>query len=270
MSKIEKALRKAQSEKQKHSGKQSGSEIATSREIAVSKSGTHNEIAEMHDEKALSVPQMQEKKIIYPGMDDEQVANSFRDLRTKLLQTFKGDNFTVAITSCVKGDDSGFTTLNLATAFSLDKSKTSMFVDCNIEHPYVATQLGIDYEFGLVDYLESNDMKVDKIIQSSGINRLRVIASGVVNSDYSEYFTSQKMRSLLDELKERYSDRYIFINAPSISDSADAKILSEISDYTLLVVPYAKVTKGMIEEAVKSIEPDKFLGVVFNNSPSYL
>ena len=277
MSKIEKALRKAQLEKEKsNSDRVASSEGAdipsssSSRQIAISNTKELNEIVDMHDENALTVSQMLEKKIIYPGMGDERVANSFRDLRTKLLQTFKGDNYTVAITSCIRGDDSGFTALNLATAFSLDKSKTSMFIDCNIENPFVDEKLDIDYEYGLVDYLESQELEVDKIIQPSGISRLRVIASGAASSDYSEYFTSHKMRALLEGLKERYSDRYIFINAPSIGDSADAKILSEISDYTLLVIPYAKVTKSIIDEAIKSIEPDKFLGVVFNNSPSYI
>jgi Mrp family chromosome partitioning ATPase len=85
----------------------------------------------------------------------------------------------------------------------------------------------------------------------------------------TEVFTSALMRDLFQDLKNRYSDRYIIVDAPPITKSADAEILSDFCDYVLLVVPYGKATESQILAAARAIDEKKLLGVVFNNEPYY-
>jgi Mrp family chromosome partitioning ATPase len=71
----------------------------------------------------------------------------------------------------------------------------------------------------------------------------------------------------MSSLLARYDDRYIFMDAAPITESADTRILVELCDFVLLVVPYGRVTKNRIQEAADAIGKDKLLGIVFNDVP---
>lgn len=237
------------------------------RELSVA---SRYEIARMKEPWELDRTQMAEKRIIFPGMADREMADSFRRLRTKIIQKSNSDNSVIMVTGLSGGSGTSFTALNLATAFAFDESKTALVVDCNLQKPglMVKEKQG---EYGLVDYLEeyNDEMEVGDIIYSVGIKRLRLMPCGSEREDVIEHFTSMKMRELIESIKGRYQERYIILDSPPIVESADAGILAELSDYTILVVPYGKYTETRIEKAVKAVGREKFLGIVFNNVPRF-
>jgi Mrp family chromosome partitioning ATPase len=108
---------------------------------------------------------------------------------------------------------------------------------------------------------------VEQIIHPVGIQRLRLIPTGGQMDITVEYFTSLKMRRLLKNIKERFADRYIIIDAPPIMESADTRILADVCDYAILVVPYGKATEAQVLKASKSLGAHKLLGIVFNDEP---
>lgn len=273
MSKIEKALKKAQSERAVinkdlvlKSEKGLGSEQGVgSGALTVKKSNTNSLIRDMGEESVLSLENLIQRKIIFPEMESTGTANNYRVLRTKLLQKAKSENFSVLITSCSKGFDSSYVTVNLSAAFSLDESKTSLIVDCNIEDSRIDKILGVKNINGLSDYIKNQDVAVEDVIQNAGIPRLRVIPAGLPDSSSSEHFTSARMKNLIDGLIDRYPDRYLFIDAPPALDSVDTKILVELCDFVIIVVPYAKVTANQISSCVKAINEEKLLGFVMSD-----
>lgn len=224
-------------------------------------------IALMNETELLENNVLSELKVIFPEMPDDKIADVYRDLRTKLLQQSNGANISVMLTSCVSGYYSNMTALNLAAAFSFDESKTSLLIDCNLNDPKLDKILDLEPKNGLTDYLENDEVSIDSILHESGIKRLRIIPAGRTRETATEYFTSIKMKSLMSDLLTRYSDRYIFIDAAPIVESADTRILVELCDYVLLVVPYGKATKNRVKEAADAIGTKKLLGVVFEDKP---
>ena len=225
------------------------------------------EIALMNNGELLEQHELAEMRVIHSDMQDAGIANSYRDLRTKLIQHSQGRNFIAMLTSCVAGEDSSGTSLNLATAFSFDESKTSLLIDCNLNNPRLDAFLGLETNAGLTDYLENEHIDIESILHTTGIKRLKIIPAGTSRETATEYFTSLRMRQLMSGLLSRYDDRYIFIDAAPITESADTRILVELCDFVLLVVPYGRVTKNRIREAADAIGKDKLLGVVFNDIP---
>ena len=225
------------------------------------------EIALMNNGELLEQHELAEMRVIHSDMQDAGIANSYRDLRTKLIQHSQGRNFIAMLTSCVAGEDSSSTSLNLATAFSFDESKTSLLIDCNLNNPRLDAFLGLETDAGLTDYLENEHIDIESILHTTGIKRLKMIPAGTSRETATEYFTSLRMRQLMSGLLSRYDDRYIFIDAAPITESADTRILVELCDFVLLVVPYGRVTKNRIREAADAIGKDKLLGVVFNDIP---
>ena len=225
------------------------------------------EIAAMQETRLLDPHFCDDNKIIYPEMSDRTIANNFREIRTKMLTLSEGQNFIAMVTSVGNQGGSSFVSLNLASAFSFEESKTSILVDCNLRHPCLHSVVGLEQDKGLTDYLEDTSINLEDIIYSSGLPRMRMIPVGNKKESVAEYFTSVRMKRFLDNVHSRYMDRFIFLDAPPIGESVDARILAELCDFVVLVVEYGKVTRKMLQYAVDSIGRNKLAGVVFNREP---
>jgi protein-tyrosine kinase len=229
--------------------------------VAATKALTRMDEPWLLDNRALA-----ERRIIHAGMADIEALTAFRELRTKILRAVQKSS-TIAVTSPFKDSGSELIAANLAASFSLDDSKTALLLDCNLGVPSLDHLISSAEAYGITDYLKNDDVRLDQIIHAVGVRRLRVIPAGRTHDDVAEYFTSTKMRELLDELHRRYIDRYIVLNAPPITESANARILVELADYAVLVVSYGRVTQTQVADAAKMIGDKKLLGVVFSDVP---
>jgi len=159
--------------------------------------------------------------------------------------------------------------INLATAVTLDPLKTALIVDCNWRNPQIHERLDLEVSPGLLDFLDfPEDIGVKSIIKPTAIPRLRAISIGSRDLHNQEYFSSVNMQLLVKMLKQRYPDRFIIIDAPSMKNSSDAGMLSEICDTTVLVVPYGRCTASQVEDAVSKLGEEKLAGVVLNRQPA--
>jgi len=185
-------------------------------------------------------------------------------LRTKLLEASGGNNFTIVVSSTSRGAGASFVSLNLAAAFAFDQSKTAVVIDCNLRAPSLHSTLDILPETGLTDFLEDPDFDIARILYPTGIPRLRLIPAGSRRETPSEFFTSFRMRQFLQAVRRRYPDRFIVLDTAPITESPDARILSELCDYTMLVVPHGRATLSQVEQAAMAFNPRKFVGTVVN------
>lgn len=222
------------------------------------------QIIKMKEPKELAAPVLDELKIIYPDMKNKSIANVYRDLRTKLLHISKGKNFILLVTSVAESGGATHIAMNLASSFSFDSTKTSLLVDCNLSNPKLHELMHVNVELGLTDYVENDSVSLSEIIYPTGVHRLRLIPVGKRRESATEYFTSLRMRILIEALKKRYPDRFIFIDSPSIGGFADAKILADLCDFVVLVVPYGKITESKLRDAISSIDARKIAGIVLN------
>jgi Mrp family chromosome partitioning ATPase len=85
----------------------------------------------------------------------------------------------------------------------------------------------------------------------------------------TEFFTSIRMRLFLDAVKHRYPDRFVFIDSAAIGETADAKILADLADFVVVVVPYGGVTEQQVEKAVAAVAPQKLVGIIMNDEPAW-
>lgn len=224
-------------------------------------------ISRMREKTLLDKNLLAQNRIIYPELGENATVRAFREIRTKILQKTQGANCTIMVTSVTGNGGCSFVALNLGAAFAFDAGKTALLMDCNFRNPSLQTLFTSEKSHGLTDYLEHPEMDVSNIIHPVGIERLRVVPSGGRREIPAEYFTSARMKELLDNITRRYAERFIILDAPPMTETADMRILAELCDYALLVVPYGKVTESQISACAKAIGDKKLLGVVFNNEP---
>lgn len=225
---------------------------------------SHQQIREMADVFRLTDEDLDEKRIIYPRMRDRRVLNTFREIRTKLVEKSRNKNFSVMVTSVCEDGGGTFVSTNLAASIALDQGKTALMVDCNLYAP-TSVQFLDEPQIGFSDFLESPAIAIEEIIYATGVPRLRVIPVGKATDIGPEYYTSYRMKQFIEELSTRYSDRYIVLDVPPVGSTPDARILSDLCDFAVLVLPYGKVTSDQIRAAVDSIAPEKLAGIIFNH-----
>lgn len=222
------------------------------------------QIAKMQEPRTLTSDDLDERRIIYPESKNRALVNRFRSLRTKLLELSGGNNFTLVVSGACEGSGSSFVALNLAAAFAFDQAKTALIIDCNLRNPTIHSRLDIITDSGLTDFLDDPDYDIARILYPTGIPRLRLIPAGSQRESAAEFFTSFRMKQFIQAVRRRYPDRFIVIDTASVDESPDARILAELCDYSMLVVPHGRMTPGAVEAAAQSFDPNKFVGAVIN------
>ncbi len=226
------------------------------------------EIRRMQEPVRRSSRELAEQQTIHAEFNDSETVAALRELRTKILRQYGDSNGVILVTSVVPGGGSSFVARNLATAFAFDPSRTSLLIECNLRATSTSP-LNVDGQHrGLIDFLDDTTIDINQIIHTTGIDRLRYIPIGAKRDTQGEYFVSDRMSYLLKAVRNRYRERFIFLDAPPLTESADVQTLIESSDHVLVVVPYGVVSLEEIAATMKNVPANKLLGVVFNDRPS--
>ena len=228
------------------------------------------DLANMNELRIFTDKQLDLLGIVHPRSKDKLMVDAMRQLRTKLYQLQPNKNFSVMVSSVVPEGGGSFVSLNLAAAIAFDQAKTSMLVEANLHMPVLQKLMklvGKEQAPGLLEYLEQPELGVEHIVSPSGVPRMRVVPLGHHSGLSAEHFTSARYQQLMLDIKERYDNRYVIVDGPPMSTSTDARILSEICDYTVLVIPYGGVTPGALDSVIDEIDERKLAGIVINNQP---
>jgi protein-tyrosine kinase len=201
------------------------------------------------------------------GMAVGEQLDAFRELRTRLLAMGRGvglQRFTVLVVPVASGSGASFIARNLAVAFTLQEQQRAVLLDCNLRHPtqHLAFDLLSERE-GLFDHLEKPQGRLDRLLRRTALAGLFLIPAGRPSSPAREYFSSYAMRTMLAWL--RRTSCFLVLDGPPVKGSPDARILSELADFVVLVARYGRDTADGIAQAAALFAPDKFAGVVFND-----
>ncbi len=228
------------------------------------------EVGFMEDPRLFSDKQLERIGVVHPRSKNRALVDSFRQMRTKLFQLKPEGNFSVLVSSVVPEGGASFISLNLASTITFDRAKTSLLIDTNVHDPVlhrILTLIKLEPRYGLLDYLANPEIGIENIVSPSGIPRMRIIPIGHREEGDTEYLTSKKMPQFLREVKHRYDNRYIVVDAPCITSSADARVLADQCDFIVLVAPYGGATSNQIDSVVDEIDDHKLAGIVLNNEP---
>jgi len=221
-------------------------------------------IARMGQSTALTSTQLEARSLIHRGSGAKAGVEAFRELRTRLLAMGNG-NFVTLVAPVSRGSGGSFVARNLAAAMAFDEAKSALLADCDLRYPSQHLTLQIDpTRGGLIDLLEAVEGQISDVLYETGVPRLRLLPAGKSREIGTEYFSSVRMRLLIDSLRSRYPDRYIFLDSPPVRGAPDARILAELADLVVLVAGYGRDTPASIAQAAANFDPGKFAGVVFN------
>jgi len=212
----------------------------------------------------LTNTKLQDRATIYRTDRMQPEVDAFRELRTRLLAVAEG-NFITLVAPVSAGSGGSFVARNLAAAFAFDPTKSALLVDCDLRHPSQHKTMRIEpVNGGLIDYLDDDETDIADVVYPTGVGRLSLLPTGAARETGAEYFSSLRMRVLLDSLRGRQSGHYMVLDGPPVRGTPDARILADLADVVVMVAGYGCDTPATIAQAASSFDPAKFAGVVFN------
>jgi len=191
-------------------------------------------------------------------------AEQFKMLRTNLLFPLSGEApRAIMVTSAVPGEGKSFVAANLAISIAQSIQEHVLLIDCDIRLPSIHTQFGFGDVPGLSEYL-SNGTPVPSLILKTKVDKLSIIPGGKRPHNPAELLSSQQMSRLIKEARDRYSDRFIIIDSPPPTLTAEASAISRQMDGILVVVEYGSTPRQMVSNLIDIVGKKKILGIIFN------
>ena len=192
-------------------------------------------------------------------------AEQFRMLKSKLLFPATGEApRSILVTSASPGEGKSFVSANTAVSIAQNINEHVLLMDCDVRRPSIHKVFGFEkIPPGLSDYL-AKDVSLSSLLLKTNINKLTILSGGNTPSNPSELISSAKMSKLMDELTQRYSDRYIIIDSPPPKLTSETNVLAKLVDKILIVVDYSKTKKEMVEDLIESLGKEKIIGIFLN------
>jgi protein-tyrosine kinase len=195
---------------------------------------------------------------------DAPEVEHYRLLRTQVLHRAKekGGN-ALMVTSSVPGEGKTLTAINLAFTFAREFKQTVLLVDCDLRQQKIHEYLGYSSEKGLIDYL-LDDTPVADLITWPGMEKLTLISGGRTAIGSSELLGSPRMKDLVDDMKNRYPDRFIIFDVPPVLSAADALAFAPMIDHILVVVRAGSTSIQDVRKTLQLLPKEKIMGLVLN------
>jgi exopolysaccharide/PEP-CTERM locus tyrosine autokinase len=195
------------------------------------------------------------------------ISEEYRKLKSAVVAYSKQSEFrnVIMVTSSLGNEGKSITSLNLAISMAQELDHTVLLVDADIRNPSIHNYLGLDPKNGLSDYLSGDALLADLLVKT-GIGRLTLLPAGTPLRNPVELCSSQRMKEFIDEIKNRYPDRFIIIDTPPVLPFAETRFLGALSDGIVFVIREGSATPENIEEALNALGADKLIGAVYNDA----
>lgn len=197
-------------------------------------------------------------------------AEEYRRLRAKILRVTEANYLnTIMVTSSQAGEGKTMTAINLAISIAREIDHTVLLIDADLRKPSIHRYLGLSPKAGLSDYLQFRTELSDVLIKT-GIGKLVLLPAGNPAESPSELISSERMRTLIRELKYRYRDRYIILDSSPMLMTAESLSLCNYTDGIIFVVQADRTSMKAATQAVSLLKGHSVLGTVFNEVPKHL
>jgi exopolysaccharide/PEP-CTERM locus tyrosine autokinase len=268
MSRIEEALRKAT--KQWNQGDISH---GPTREVESASGLNQDRVLNKSANELLNVKPLEVTNVLLATAQEEKnrVVEEFNKLRSSIIALTKGDKFlnTLLVTSTVSEEGKSMTALNLAISLAKEQDYTVLLVDADLRRPSIHKFLNLDPDKGLVHCLRDG-VPISDVLIKTGIGKLVILPAGELVKDPLDMLSSNRMKEIVNELKDRYSERYVIFDTPPAKPYADAGVLAGMVDSTLFVVREGLANREIVQKTLDEFKEHNMLGVVYNDAQMFV
>jgi len=180
------------------------------------------------------------------------LAEAVRSLFTAILLRKRPGSSAISIlfTSAVPNEGKTSIVASLARIIAMS-GKRVLVIDCDIRRPQIHQLFGGNISPGITTFMRGSP-EIDPLIQSDKDSSAKFITAGKTSIDPHELLRSERLRFLIEQMKERFD--VILIDSPPVLPVADPKVLADIADGCILVVKWRSTRRGAVVKAVQQME----------------
>lgn len=204
------------------------------------------------------------RKLVTSTNTKSIVTEQFRTLRTNINFSMPDKEIkTFLFTSSSPGEGKSTVAANTAVVFA-QEGKRVLLVDADMRKPTVHYTYHVTNTIGLSNLL-TRQATLDEVVKDTEIGNLQIITCGPIPPNPAELVGSQTMDRMMEDMKEKFD--VIIFDAPPVLSVADAQILSNKADATILVMSAGETEKTEILKAKEALVSSNanIIGVVLNN-----
>ncbi|MCU0807224.1 MAG: polysaccharide biosynthesis tyrosine autokinase, partial [Candidatus Contendobacter sp.] len=187
------------------------------------------------------------------GHDDPRsaFAEAYRSVRTALqFSTASGVPRLLTVTSAMSGEGKTTTALSLAIQFA-QAGKRILLIEADLRKPSLHRVLNLDNQVGLTTYLAGGGAQPVDIAKPTHIPNLFAIPSGPLPPNPAELLSSARMVELLGLAAGKFDQ--VIVDSPPLLGLADALIIGNLCEGTLLTVEMGSTPRGYALGALKRL-----------------
>jgi protein-tyrosine kinase len=194
-----------------------------------------------------------------------QHASEYRHIKRQIVADVRENpaDRIVLVVSAIAGEGKSFTAANLARSLALEPDYTVLLVDADVINPQLTRTLGLSQRPGLMNALVDPACDVDSLILTTNIEGFSVLPAGSASTNATEYFGSDRMRAVLDRLRQ-VPNRIILIDSLPLLQTTEARALMSFASQVLLVVRAESTPQSAVRQAVELIGEDIAVKLVLN------
>lgn len=199
-----------------------------------------------------------------PHAPQAYAAEQYRVLSHITQQLAKASRKVIAISSPIAGDGKTTTSINLARALSQSAGVRVLLIDADLRRGSLGEQLGIARSAspGLGGMIADPLSRLDDAVRRRPGLGFAVLPAGVCPAMPYEALRSARIGELIAEARERFD--HVLLDTPPVVPVADLRAISEWVDGIYLVVSAHITPRGLLDEALSAMDPDKVVGIVYN------
>jgi protein-tyrosine kinase len=206
-----------------------------------------------------------DNKLVTFFAPSSMAAEQYRRLRNHIIRPWLGQSpKTILVTSAMAGEGKTLTAINLAIAIATELHSHALVVDCDLRNPSLSRWFGFKEAKGLSDYL-TGDIQLQDLLVKTSVDKLSILPGGTIQDNPVEQVGSNKMKSLVADLKARYADRFIILDSSPLLATTEPSVLNELVDCILFVIKAGGTPRESIQQALKMLDKTKIIGAVLNN-----
>lgn len=196
---------------------------------------------------------------------DSPVSEEYRNVKSMIIRMTRerGLNNTLIVTSAFSGEGKSISSLNLAITLAQDLDHTVLLIDADLRGPTLHKYLNIQPRIGLSDCLVDG-IDIGEAIVKTDIEKLRFLPAGRSIGNPAELLSSNIMKQLIAEMKNRYENRYVVIDTSPVLPFAETRAMSKAVDGIVLVVREGTVSLQDIQDTVDVLDRGKVIGILYN------